>query len=68
MEKKVSEYISKKFDDEIFMPVLDIDLEVPGKFVDLEFLENIDKLKPFGMSNEQPVFCPEIWVCLMLIL
>jgi single-stranded-DNA-specific exonuclease len=56
MEKKVSEYISKKFDDEIFMPVLDIDLEVPGKFVDLEFLENIDKLKPFGMSNEQPVF------------
>ena len=56
MEKKVSEYISKEFDDEVFIPVLDIDLEVPGKFVDIEFLENIDKLKPFGMGNEQPIF------------
>lgn len=56
MEKKVSEYISKEFDDEVFIPVLDIDLEVPGKFVDIEFLENIDKLKPFGMGNEQLIF------------
>ena len=56
MERKVSEYISKEFNDEVFVPVLNIDLEVPGKFVDVNFLENIDKLKPFGTGNEQPVF------------
>ena len=59
MKKKVSEYIEKKFDNDVFNPVLDIDLKIPSDIVSVNLLEEIEKMEPFGMGNEQPVFLSE---------
>jgi len=59
MKKKVSEYIKKKFDNDVFNPVLDIDLKIPSDIVSVNLLEEIEKMEPFGMGNEQPVFLSE---------
>lgn len=59
MQEKVSKYIEKEFGEDIFVPVLNIDLKIPGKDVNLELLGEIEKLKPFGMGNEQPLFLSE---------
>ena len=59
MKKKVSKYIEKEFKDDIFVPILDIDLKIPASAVTTNLLDEIDKLKPFGMGNEQPVFLSE---------
>ena len=56
MQKKVSQYIEKEFDDNIFVPVLNIDLKIPSDILNVKLLDEIDKLKPFGMGNEQPLF------------
>lgn len=59
MKKKVSEYIEKKFDNDVFNPVLDIDLKIPSDIISVNLLEEIEKMEPFGMGNEQPVFLSE---------
>jgi len=62
MQKKVSKYIEKEFDDDIFVPVLNIDLKIPSDILNVKILDDIDKLKPFGMGNEQPLFLTENFV------
>lgn len=62
MQKKVSQYIENEFDDEIFTPVLNIDLKIPAEILNVKILDEIDKLKPFGMGNEQPLFLTENFV------
>jgi len=62
MQKKVSQYIEKEFDDDIFVPVLNIDLKIPSDILNVKILDDIDKLKPFGMGNEQPLFLTENFV------
>ncbi|HPD73802.1 MAG TPA: single-stranded-DNA-specific exonuclease RecJ [Patescibacteria group bacterium] len=62
MQKKVSQYIEKEFDDDIFVPVLNIDLKIPSDILNVKILDEIDKLKPFGMGNEQPLFLTENFV------
>ena len=59
MKKKVSKYIEKEFKDDIFVPILNIDLKIPASVVTANLLDEIDKLKPFGMGNEQPIFLSE---------
>jgi len=59
MKKKVSEYIEKKFDNDVFNPVLNIDLKIPSDIIGVNLLEEIEKMEPFGMGNEQPVFLSE---------
>ena len=56
MKKKVSDYVEKNFGDEVFNPVLNIDLEIPSEVISVDLLNEIEKMKPFGMGNEQPVF------------
>ena len=62
MKKKVTEYIEKEFDEEIFTPVLKVDLKIPSDILNVSLLDEIDKLKPFGMGNEQPLFLTENFV------
>jgi single-stranded-DNA-specific exonuclease len=56
MMEKVGSFIDKEYKDEIFIPVLDIDLEIPAGIIITELLDKIDELRPFGMGNPQPVF------------
>jgi single-stranded-DNA-specific exonuclease len=37
-------------------PVLDIDAEIPLEIINLALLSEIEKLKPFGLGNEEPLF------------
>lgn len=59
MQEKVSKYIEKEFNEDIFVPVLNVDLKIPASVVNTSLLDEIDKLKPFGMGNEQPIFLSE---------
>jgi len=54
--EKVSGYVEKEFKDEIFIPILDVDIEVPVEIITTDILDKIDGLKPFGMGNPQPLF------------
>ena len=62
MQKKVSEYMEKEFDDEVFTPFLNVDLKIPSDILNVKLLGEIDRLKPFGMGNEQPLFLTENFV------
>jgi len=41
---------------ELLIPELKIDTVIPIELVTLDLLVEIDKLKPFGLGNEQPIF------------
>ena len=43
----------------VFIPIMNIDLKIPPNIVDFELINEIDKIKPFGIDNEQPVFLSE---------
>jgi single-stranded-DNA-specific exonuclease len=59
MIEKVTGYIEKEFGDEIFIPVLDVDIKIPAEIITTDILDKIDELKPFGMGNPQPLFLTE---------
>lgn len=52
----LQDYMDNKIDEDIFTPILNVDAEIPMTFVDREFLNDINKLKPFGMGNSEPLF------------
>lgn len=45
-----------QIEPELLERVLDVDLELRMEEVTLKLLEQVDRLKPFGNSNERPVF------------
>ena len=49
-------------------PSLDIDLELKIDEVDIPLVEEIQKLEPFGMSNNAPVFAVKNVKLKMLVL
>ena len=51
-EQKISEIITTNN----IRPVLDLDLSLPLTAVNLNLIENIEKLSPFGVGNPQPRF------------
>ena len=59
MQRKVTEYIDKNFENDIFVPVLSVDLKIPADIVDVKLLDDVEKLGPFGMGNDQPLFLSE---------
>ena len=54
--------MEKEFDDEVFTPVLNVDLKIPSDILNVKLLSEIEELKPFGMGNEQPLFLTENFV------
>ena len=46
-------------DDKLFIPSLDVDMKIPADIIDLELLEDIDSLEPFGIGNSRPTFLTE---------
>lgn len=54
LEKEVNELYSK--DSLLFSLEKEIDLEFTGKEIDAALVKELEKLAPFGNSNEKPVF------------
>jgi len=56
LENKLLRAIEEVVGEEIFQPVLDIDLEIPLRLVNMELLELVNQLQPFGVGNKEPLF------------
>lgn len=54
--KSINAYAKVNLTLEDFIPVIDIDSELPLKYVSLATLERLTVLEPYGMGNPQPVF------------
>ena len=59
LKKKIFESIDEYLDDSLLIPELIIDLKIPAEIIDLNIFNNLEKLKPFGMGNEEPLFLTE---------
>ena len=46
----------KRFDDDVFEPEVNYDMELDGSELTLELVKELDKLEPFGCCNEKPYF------------
>ncbi len=56
LKQKIFECIDDYISDEILIPDLMIDLKIPVDIVDLRIFDELEKMKPFGMGNDEPVF------------
>jgi single-stranded-DNA-specific exonuclease len=59
LETKMLELADELVRDDLLIPVLDIDLRIPINIISHEFLALVERLKPFGLGNEEPVFVSE---------
>ncbi|MFC1700019.1 single-stranded-DNA-specific exonuclease RecJ [Patescibacteria group bacterium] len=59
LEKEMLLDAKDGIDDKLFIPSLDIDMRIPANIIDLELLEDIERLEPFGLGNSRPVFLSE---------
>lgn len=53
---KMQDYASKKIANTDTKAVLEIDCEIPSDDLTLEFLDEMEKLSPFGVANQRPRF------------
>jgi len=58
-ERKLTEYCETSLSDELFQPVIDVDLKIPLNVINLDFAEKIKSLRPFGIGNKEPTFLSE---------
>lgn len=56
LEEKLGEAFKSRFEDEIFVPSLDIDAEITLELLDWPLFNFIETLKPFGVGNHSPLF------------
>lgn len=59
LEKRLLDYAKKHIDEELLKKVILIDLKIPIDKVSLDLFEKLERLKPFGIGNEEPVFLSE---------
>ena len=53
--KAINEYISKTYTTE-FNPVKYYDFDMTKDKIDIDFIQKLDTLEPFGFGNERPIF------------
>jgi len=56
LEKKLEKYAKENINEKLLVPTVDIDLEIPVNIINNKLLKDVERLKPFGIGNEQPVF------------
>jgi len=54
--KSINEYAEKNMNDEITVPVVNIDCEVELSELSIDSVKDLQLLEPFGLQNPQPVF------------
>lgn len=55
-KEKINSLIKENSTPHDFIPVLGIDLKLDFKDIDISLVDEIDKLKPFGEENSEPLF------------
>jgi len=53
----INDYAEKSLPQEKFIPSLEIDGEIPLSAIDLNLMELINSMEPYGEGNPTPVFC-----------
>ncbi len=55
-KEKIEKYAAKKLKDKDVRPSLEIDCELKGSQIKDELVDELLRLKPFGITNKRPVF------------
>ena len=55
-KEKINTFIKENLNPYDFIPAIDIDVLLSFKDINLSFIEWLDKLKPYGEGNAQPLF------------
>lgn len=55
-KKEISTYAKEKLKNTDLKPILEIDCELCDKDINFDLLKEIEKLRPFGISNTKPTF------------
>lgn len=58
-EKKFLKYAEDKIDEKFLTPTLNVDMKIPANIINEKLLNEIEKMKPFGIGNESPLFVSE---------
>ena len=56
LQKELIQVFDKELTEDNFNRTLNIDLLLPAHHIGVDLIDNLDKLKPFGMGNEEPIF------------
>lgn len=56
LQEKLDEHASKHLSAEDLIPEIKIDASISSKTLNLDLVEDLKKLEPFGMGNPKPVF------------
>ena len=59
LEKHLIELGEKYIKDEHLIRTLNVDLKIPLEMANLELIDKIEDLEPFGLGNEEPIFCSD---------
>lgn len=59
LHKALAEVIEKKIGDKDITPEISIDLKMEPQEIDFDLLNALEKLRPFGEGNREPVFLME---------
>lgn len=59
LKEKLVLFAQSAIDDVLLIPVIPIDLRLPINEIDLDLLEKLAIMKPFGIGNPEPVFHSE---------
>lgn len=56
LKEKIIRTANADIGEELLVPALNIDVEIPLEIVNMEFIEKIEQLRPFGIGNKNPLF------------
>ena len=56
LKNSLEKYCEKNIDKALLVPFIDIDAEVPLNILDVEVMEELQEMEPFGIGNLEPVF------------
>lgn len=53
---RVNLLAAQRIDPKNFVRTLEIDLAIPSRIITTKLISDLDKLRPYGLGNNQPVF------------